>query len=280
MQTYKFKTANGPLELDETLIMGVLNCTPDSFSDGGQHNTVEKAVERALEMIDQGAGLIDVGGESTRPGAEQVSEEEELNRVIPVIASIREHSDLPISIDTTKSAVAEQAIFAGADIINDISAFKIDPKMKDVALKSGAGCMLMHMRGTPQTMQQFCEYDDLIGDIKKYFSEIIDDLCGMGIDRQCLMIDPGIGFSKTVEQNLQLVNQLDQFLDFDLPILLGTSRKSFIGKTLGKSDPADRVWGTAASVAVGILKGAKVIRVHDIEEMADVCRLTDAIINS
>jgi dihydropteroate synthase len=281
VRSYDFKTASGTLEIGpETLIMGVLNCTPDSFSDGGEHNTVDKAVDRALEMIDQGSGLIDIGGESTRPGADKVSADEELARVIPVISTIREESDIPISIDTTKAAVAEEAIFAGADIINDISAFKMDPDMKGVAIRTGAGCMLMHMRGTPQTMQQFCEYDDLIADIKTYFTEIIEDLVQAGIDRSSLIIDPGIGFSKTADQNLQLINELDSFLDFNLPILLGTSRKSFIGKTLGKNDPADRIWGTAASNAVGIVKGASVVRVHDIAEMADVVRLTDAILNS
>jgi dihydropteroate synthase len=281
MRSYQFHTANGILQLGrQTLIMGVLNCTPDSFSDGGEHNTINKAVTRALKMVAEGAGIIDIGGESTRPGADTVSESEELKRVIPVIKAIRAQSDIPISIDTTKAKVAEQAIAAGADIINDISAFKMDPDMKDVALKTGAGCMLMHMRGTPQTMQQFTEYDDLIGDIKNYFSEIIQELTKFGIKKEYLMIDPGIGFSKTTEQNLQLINNLDEFLDFGLPILLGSSRKSFIGKTIDKTNPDERIWGTAASIAVGIVKGAALVRVHDIHEMNDVTTLTDAIINS
>ncbi len=279
MKSYEFHTANGILNIGpETLVMGVLNCTPDSFSDGGLHNTAAKAVERALEMIEQGAGLIDIGGESTRPGAKRVSESDELQRVIPVITALREQSDIPISIDTTKAVVAEEAIRAGADIINDISAFAADPKMKEVALKTGAGCMLMHMRGTPQTMQQFLEYDNLVEDIKHYFNNVIAGLTAFGIERKCLMIDPGIGFSKNVEQNLQLIKHLDEFLDLKLPILLGTSRKSFIGKVLEKPDPADRLWGTAASIAVGIVKGATVVRVHDISEMKDVAVLTDSIL--
>ena len=281
MRNYTFKTAHRSIEINnKTLIMAVLNVTPDSFSDGGSYSSVDIAVEKALEMIKLGADIIDIGGESTRPGAEAVSLEEELKRTVPVIKALREKSDVLISIDTTKAAVAQQAIDAGADIINDISAFKIDPAMKDVALKTGAGAMLMHMRGTPQTMQNDLHYDDLIGEIKNYFSDIIGDLEEAGIKKQKLMIDPGIGFSKNVEQNLQLVKHLDQFLDFDVPILLGTSRKSFIGKVLNLSDPAERIWGTAASISIGICKGAAVVRVHDIDEMKQVATLTDAILNS
>lgn len=260
--------------------MAVLNVTPDSFSDGGSYSNVQGAVNKALEMIEQGADIIDIGGESTRPGALKISEEVELKRVIPVIKSIRKLSKIPISIDTTKSEVARQAIAVGADIINDISAFKIDPDMKKVALETGAGAMLMHMRGTPQTMQANLHYDDLLGEIKSYFSETIDELLSMGINKQALMIDPGIGFSKNVQQNLQLINRLDEFLDLDVPILLGTSRKSFIGKILNLEEPADRIWGTAASIAIGISKGAAVIRVHDIKEMKQVSSLSDAILNS
>ena len=231
-------------------------------------------------MVEQGADIIDIGGESTRPGAKKVSQETELKRVIPVIKSIRELSKIPISIDTTKSEVARQAIAAGADIINDISAFKMDPEMKNVALETGAGAMLMHMRGTPQTMQENLHYDDLIGEIKDYFKETIEELLSLGISKNALMIDPGIGFSKNAEQNLEIINKLDQFLDFEVPILLGTSRKSFIGKVLGLEHPAERIWGTAASIAIGISKGAAVVRVHDIKEMKQVSMLTDAILNA
>lgn len=276
---YNFKTARKTIELGkETLIMGVLNCTPDSFSDGGSYENVDSMVKRALEMIEQGAGLIDIGGESTRPGSEPVDEAEELKRVVPVIQKLREQSEILISIDTTKAAVAQAAIEAGADIINDISGFKIDPKMKQVAINTQAGCMLMHMRGTPQTMQQFLDYEDIVQDIISYFEEIIRDLVSSGIDRKCLMIDPGIGFSKNVEQNLTLIRQLADFEKLKLPILLGTSRKSFIGHVLEKTDPTDRVWGTAASIAIGIANGAHVVRVHDIKEMSDVTRLSDAIL--
>ena len=276
---YTFKTARKEIQLgQETLIMGVLNCTPDSFSDGGSYEDVDAMVNRALEMINQGAGLIDIGGESTRPGSEPVSEAEELKRVVPVIKSLRQKSDALISIDTTKANVARAAIEAGADIINDISGFKIDSDMKQVAIDTQAGCMLMHMRGTPQTMQQFLEYDDLVEDIISYFKGIIADLTKAGIKHECLMIDPGIGFSKNIEQNLTLIRQLSDFESLKLPILLGTSRKSFIGHVLGKQDPTDRVWGTAASIAIGIANGAHVVRVHDIAEMSDVSRLSDAIL--
>ena len=281
MRKYSFKTAHRTIEINnKTLIMAVLNVTPDSFSDGGNYLDVQFAVDKTLEMIEHGADIIDIGGESTRPGAEKVSQDTELKRVIPVIQSIRKVSDIPISIDTTKSEVARQAIAAGADIINDISAFKMDPKMKDVCKESGAGAMLMHMRGTPQTMQDNLHYDDLVKEIKGYFDCTIQELISLGISKDSLMIDPGIGFSKNVEQNLQLINRLDEFLEFDIPVLLGTSRKSFIGKVLNLENPSERVWGTAASIAIGISKGASVVRVHDIKEMKQVSALTDAILNS
>ena len=280
MRKYKYKTAHRIIEINRTLIMAVLNVTPDSFSDGGSYNSVDVAVEKAMEMIAQGADIIDIGGESTRPGSKPVSFEEELNRTVPVIKALRKVSEVPISIDTTKSEVALKALKAGADIINDISGFKIDPNMKNVAAETGAGSMLMHMRGTPQTMQNDLHYDDLFGEIKSYFDDIITDLEKSGISRDTLMIDPGIGFSKNVEQNLQLINHLDQFLDFNVPILLGTSRKSFIGKVLDIENPSDRVWGTAASIAIGICRGASVVRVHDISQMAQIAKLSDAILNS
>lgn len=280
MRKYKYKTAHRIIEINRSLIMAVLNVTPDSFSDGGSYKSVEITVDKAMEMIAQGADIIDIGGESTRPGSKPVSVEEELNRTVPVIKALRKVSAVPISIDTTKSEVALKALRAGADIINDISGFKIDPNMKNVAAETGAGSMLMHMRGTPQTMQNDLHYDDLIGEIKSYFNDIFADLEKSGIARDTLMIDPGIGFSKNVEQNLQLINHLDQFLDFNVPILLGTSRKSFIGKVLDIENPSDRVWGTAASIAIGICRGASVVRVHDISQMAQIAKLSDAILNS
>lgn len=281
MKNYSFHTANGILQLGpETCIMGVLNCTPDSFSDGGEYTQLDKAVNKALEMVQQGATIIDIGGESTRPGAKKVSLQEELARVIPVIKAIRAQSNIPISIDTTKALVAEAAIAAGADIINDISAFNMDPDMKDVALKTGAGCILMHMRGTPQTMQSLTNYNDLILEIKNYFAELIAKLTTAGIKRECLMIDPGIGFSKTLEQNLLLIKHLDQFLDLNQPILLGPSRKSFIAKTLNTTDIEDLKWGTAAAITLGIAKGAAAVRVHDTSEMYKVAKISDSIVNS
>jgi len=264
------------------MIMAVLNVTPDSFSDGGLYIEPQVAVEHALERIAARPSLIAVGTDSTRPGPDPVSAEEEIRRVVPAIEALRAVSDVAISIDTTKAAVARAAIAAGADIINDISGFKRDPEMLSVAAETGAGCMIMHMRGTPQTMQQpeNLIYDDLAGEIFSFFEQQIAELEAAGVERNQLMIDPGIGFSKSAEQNLELINRLDEFLPLELPILLGTSRKSFIGKVLDRPEAAERVWGTAASIAVGIVRGARVVRVHDIAEMHDVCRLTDAILGS
>ena len=276
-----WKTRRQTLDLSQGgIVMGILNATPDSFSDGGRYSLTHQALGRAMEMVEEGARIIDIGGESTRPGAKKVSLQEELARVIPVIKAIRAQSNIPISIDTTKALVAEAAIAAGADIINDISAFNMDPDMKDVALKTGAGCILMHMRGTPQTMQSLTDYNDLILEIKNYFAELIAKLTTAGIKRECLMIDPGIGFSKTLEQNLLLIKHLDQFLDLNQPILLGPSRKSFIAKTLNTTDIEDLKWGTAAAITLGIAKGAAAVRVHDTSEMYKVAKISDSIVTS
>ena len=274
----KFRTKSSAYDLSRrVLLMGILNVTPDSFSEGGIHYRYEDAVTAGLRMLEDGADIIDIGGESTRPGAEPVSVQEEVDRVIPVIQELSKQSDAAISIDTWKSKVAEEAVTAGASIINDISGFMRDPELKAVAAEAGVGCVAMHMRGTPQTMQDFTEYVDLIREIDDVFNDIMTTLVTAGVAEDAIVLDPGIGFSKTVEQNLQLVKHLDELQGHGRPILLGPSRKSFIGKTLGIDDPGDRVWGTAAAVAYGIAKGARIIRVHDVPEMRQVIDMASAM---
>ena len=258
-------------------IMGVVNRTPDSFSDGGQFSEEKTALEHALHMINAGADIIDIGGESTRPGSTPVSLQDELDRVIPLITKLRAHSPVLISIDTSKAEVARQALNAGADIVNDISALSFDPDMATVVAHSGAPIILMHIRKTPADMQIDIHYDDLIEDILDYFRERIAFAERAGIQRTQIMIDPGIGFGKTTDQNYQLIRELHRFLELERPVLLGTSRKSFLGQIINK--PADqRVWATAATLACGIWAGADVVRVHDVSEMKDVVRITEAII--
>jgi|ETNmetMinimDraft_26_1059896.scaffolds.fasta_scaffold20626_2 dihydropteroate synthase len=274
----KFTCCSNSFDLDRrVLIMGVLNVTPDSFSDGGDNVVPDLAIANALAMIDAGADIIDIGGESTRPGAEPVNAADELARVHPVISGLRKETDVPVSIDTWKSPVARDSIAAGAVIINDISGFNRDPEMKRVAADTGAGCVVMHMRGTPQTMQSQTDYDDLIGEIKAYFVRALEDLKAAGVAPDNICLDPGIGFSKTAEQNLMLLRRLAEFGGCGCPILLGPSRKSFIGKTLGIDDPGARIWGTAAAVALGVGAGARIIRVHDVAAMRQVADMALAL---
>lgn len=258
--------------------MGVLNVTPDSFYDGGRYAERESAVRRALQMVEEGADIIDIGGESTRPGSQPVSEEEELRRVLPVIEAVRARVDVPISIDTTKSRVAQRALQAGACMVNDISGLGFDPRMAEVVAQAGALCCLMHIQGTPQTMQKNPQYTDVVRDISAYFEERLALAERAGIPRQNVWLDPGIGFGKTVEHNLQILRRLREFTVFGLPILIGTSRKSFIGKVLGDLPPEDRLEGTAATVAVAILNGANAVRVHDVQAMVRVARMVDAVL--
>jgi dihydropteroate synthase len=259
-------------------LMGILNVTPDSFSDGGDHFDPDDAQRAGLQMIADGADILDIGGESTRPGAAAVSAEQEAARVVPVIERLREVSDIPISIDTTKASVARAAIAAGAGIINDISGFERDPAMIPLAAEFATECVVMHMRGTPQTMQQNLHYDDLIGEICAYFQARIEALRAAGVADSAIILDPGIGFAKSAAQNLELIHRLAEFAALGYPVLLGPSRKSFIGHTLGIDDPAERIWGTAASVAIGIANGVRIIRVHDVREMRQVCDLAAAIV--
>ena len=260
--------------------MGVLNVTSDSFSDGGKFLDVDHAVEHAREMARAGADIIDIGGESTRPGAAPVSVEEELRRVIPVVEQL---DDLLVSVDTTKAAVAEKALAAGARIVNDISALRFDPRLIDVVRDAGAGLVLMHMQGTPETMQQNPQYDDVVAEVRAFLAERIAFAEAQGILKSQIAVDPGIGFGKTVDHNLQLLARLEEFATLGCPLLVGTSRKAFIGKTLvpfgaGRvHDPEERLWGTAATVAWAVAHGARIVRVHDVAEMIAVVRMVEAV---
>ena len=261
----------------KTYVMGILNVTPDSFSDGGQFNTLEAAIAQARYLVKSGADLLDVGGQSTRPQAIEISVEEELDRVIPVIQAVRQEMHIPISIDTTRSQVAKAAIAAGADLINDISGATYDPEMLNTTAELQVPIILMHIRGTPQTMQQLTNYQDLIGEILAFLSQRIEAAVQAGIPRNQIAIDSGIGFAKTYDQNLEILRRLSEFHALNCPILVGTSRKSFIGHILNQPNPKDRVWGTAASCCAAIAAQAHILRVHDVREMVDVCRVADAI---
>ena len=265
------------LDWQRPYIMGVLNITPDSFSDGGMFDELPKAVEQALEMLKGGADLIDVGGESTRPGAPSVSTEEELRRVIPVIEELREFTDAPISIDTNKAVVAEEALKVGANIINDISA-GADPQMFAVLAQHNCPVILMHRQGTPGTMQQEPHYHYVVDEVYEFLAQRVESAQAAGIARERISIDPGIGFGKTVEHNLELLRRLGEFRSLGCPILIGTSRKSFIGKVLGLNEPKHRVWGTAATMALALAQGAHIFRVHDVAMMTQVIRMAQAVL--
>jgi len=258
--------------------MGVLNVTPDSFSDGGQYAEQSAAMERAREMVAQGADIIDIGGESTRPGADPLTEEEELRRIIPIIKRCSSEIMVPISVDTYKSSVAEKALHAGAGIVNDISGLRFSPDMARVVADHGAAVVIMHIKGTPRDMQVNPVYRDIIGEIRDHLEESAGIALKAGIDRNRIMIDPGIGFGKTLDHNLTILARLDEFRALGFPIVLGTSRKRFIGTVLDIAEPKDRIEGSAATVALGIQCGASIVRVHDVGYMARVARMTDAIV--
>ena len=276
-----FRFKDRIIELNnKVLIMGVLNVTPDSFSENGLNFIPDIAVKSALKMICEGADIIDVGGESTRPGADPINASEEISRILPVICALRSQSGIPISIDTSKSDVAKIALENGADIINDISGFRLDAAMKMVARDFNAGCIIMHMRGTPKTMQNYVDYEDIIDEIAQFFRHSMDRLSDTGIEEDFMCLDPGIGFSKTVEQNLFLIKNLSQFKKLGRPLLLGPSRKSFIGKTLRIDTPQNRIWGTAATICYSISQGVNIVRVHDVKEIHQLCTMTKAILSS
>ncbi len=257
--------------------MGVVNITPDSFSDGGCFFEPAQAIERSLQLVEEGADVLDLGGESSRPGAAPVPVEQELERVIPVLQEVRRRVSVPISVDTYKSEVAREAFRAGADIINDISSFRLDSEMPRVVSQNQGGIVMMHMRGTPQSMQQLPPSPDILKEVHEDLKTAVSMACKHGIGPDKILLDPGIGFGKTAQDNLRIINQLPYFGDLNLPILIGTSRKSFLGKILDL--PVDqRLFATAASVAVSIIKGAHVVRVHDVRPMLEVIRVTDAIV--
>ncbi len=259
-----------------TLLMGVLNVTPDSFSDGGLFFDKERAISHGRRMVEEGADIIDIGGESTRPGAKPLDLEEELRRVIPVIESLAKEVDVPISIDTYKSEVAKRAIGAGAEIINDISGLHFDPALAQIAAKEDTPLILMHIRGTPETMQKNVHYDSLFSEILRYLRDSIQRAESAGLDPQQVVIDPGIGFGKTLEGNLLIIKNLHEFRILGKPILLGTSRKTFIGKILG-AEAGERLEGTISSIAIGVLNGAHIIRSHDVLPAKKAIAVADAI---
>jgi dihydropteroate synthase len=271
------KCGNYSLELGKrTLIMGIINVTPDSFSDGGKFFDPKVAISHAKSLVSQGADIIDVGGESTRPGSESVTMDEEIRRVIPVIEGIFDEIKVPISIDTCKSEVAKAALDAGACIINDISAARSDPKIANVAAESSSLLILMHMQGTPKDMQKNPQYGDVMGDIKEFLRERLDFALSKGVPKENIIIDPGIGFGKTLEHNYEIIRRLGELKDLNLPILIGTSRKSFIGNTL-ELDVNERLEGTLATITMSIINGADIIRVHDVKEAVRTAKMTDAI---
>ena len=262
----------------KTWLMGIINVTPDSFSDGGLYFNKEKAVDRGLELAEEGANIIDIGGESTRPGSDFISTEEELMRTVPVISALRKKTDVLISVDTTKSEVAEAALGEGADIINDISSFRFDPKMLSLAAQKDIPVILMHMKGTPKNMQLNPFYEDLLAEIRGFLEERIATAQAYGIKKEKIIIDPGIGFGKSLKDNLTLIKSLKFLEPIDRPILIGISRKSFIGKILSLP-PQERTEGTIASAVLSIINGAHILRVHDVEAVKRAVLVTETIID-
>jgi len=264
----------------KTLVMGILNVTPDSFSDGGAFNDQKKAIDHALEMADQGADIIDIGGESTRPGANSVPLNIELKRVVPVVEYLAKKIKIPISVDTRKERVAERSIDAGAEIINDISALKADKKMAKTVRKTGAALIIMHMRGRPETMQKGdLNYRDLMGEITGYLKKSAQKAMDAGVKKECLVVDPGIGFGKSVQDNYRIIKNLSELKSLGFPIMIGTSRKSFLGQVIG-GQPSDRLEGTAATVAASIMNGCHIIRVHDVAPMKKIAAVVDAVVHA
>jgi dihydropteroate synthase len=277
---FRLKLPSRTLLLGErTLVMGVLNVTPDSFSDGGLHFDVEAAVARSLEIERQGADIVDIGAESTRPGAEGVSAEEELRRLLPVLAKLRGKLKTPISVDTSKSEVAEAAAEAGAEIVNDVTGLRNDPRIAEVVRRRRLVLVLMHSRGVPRTMQKRPFARGVLPDVMAGLRRSVAIARRAGVGKSRTIIDPGIGFGKSYPQNYELLERLPELARLGYPLLVGASRKRFVGQALGDVPANERVWGTAATVAASILGGAHIVRVHDVVEMVQVARVTDAILN-
>lgn len=260
-----------------TLVMGILNVTPDSFSDGGRFLDADAAVRHGLAMLAEGADLLDVGGESTRPGSEAVPMDEELRRVVPVVARLVKEAGAVVSVDTSKARVAEEAVAAGAEIVNDVSALRADARMGEVVARAGAGVVLMHMQGTPRDMQRAPAYADVAAEIAAFLRARGQAAYQAGVLDEAIVYDPGIGFGKTAAHNLEILRRLPELAVLGRPLLVGPSRKSFIGKVLGDLPPEERLEGTAAAVALAIVGGASIVRVHDVKAMSRVARVADAI---
>ena len=265
--------------------MGVVNVTPDSFSDGGQFFDRDVAVAHGIRLAEEGAHILDIGGESTRPFSESVGVTEEIDRVVPVIEKIASRVDIPISIDTTKAEVARKAIEAGASIVNDVSALRFDPRLAAVVVENDAPLILMHMLGDPGTMQANPKYDDVVSDIMSFLVDAVERAVSLGVSKDKLVVDPGIGFGKTIDHNLSLIKHLDRFADLELPVLIGTSRKAFIRRSLAEipdkemaPQSSEVATGTQATVAAAILNGAHIVRVHDVAPTVATAKLIDAII--
>ena len=276
-----WKTSRRQIALERPLVMGILNVTPDSFSDGGKYFSIDNALRQAESMIADGVDLIDIGGESTRPGSVRVAAEDEIRRTVPVIEAITARFDIPISIDTTKSAVARAAVNAGAEIVNDISGLRFDPAIAGVAADSGSGLVLMHSRGEFEAMHKQEPVTDIFTNVRRDFQRAIDLALSAGVKNDRIALDIGLGFGKTFEQNLELIAKLDKIIkDFqEYPMLVGSSRKSFIGRLLGGAETSERLSGSLASVAIAVFNGASILRVHDVKETVDAIRVAVAIRN-
>jgi dihydropteroate synthase len=281
---FRLKLPSRTLVLGErTLVMGVLNVTPDSFSDGGKYAQPELAIEQALAMEQAGADILDVGGESTRPGSEEISASQELDRILPVLEALRGRLKIPISVDTRRATVADLALRAGAEIINDVSGLKNEARMAGIAAKFGVPLILMHMRGEPATMQRGPFARNVMKDVTRGLRESVAKARKAGVAKSQIILDPGIGFGKSHSQNYELLQKLPQLAVLGYPLLVGTSRKGFLGTTLARDGkpvpPEERIWGTAATVTASILGGAHIVRVHDVAEMAQVARVADCVVN-
>lgn len=278
-ETYRFRARGRTFDLGpKTWLIGVVNVTPDSFFDGGLYFEPARAIERALTLAAEGANVIDIGGESTRPGSSPISAKEEKKRILPVVEVLKQKKDVLISVDTSKAEVAESALAAGADIINDISAGRFDPRMLPLVARRGAGLILMHMKGTPRTMQLAPQYDDVVGEVKMFLKSRLEAAESCGVARENILLDPGIGFGKTLVHNLTLLNSLGSLAELGRPLLIGVSRKSFIGKIL-ELEAQDRLEGTIAASIVGILHGASLLRVHDVRSMKRAVAVAEAILS-
>jgi dihydropteroate synthase len=277
MMNLTLKWSNFSLDLGQrTHVMGILNVTPDSFSDGGNYLEVNRAVEHALEMAREGVDIIDVGGESTRPFSQKISSDEELDRVIPVIEALSKELAIPVSIDTYKGEVARESLKAGASIINDISALRFDPQMASIAAKAEVPLILMHMKGTPQSMQENPVYNDVVPEILDFLEHAIERAKQAGVNENLIIVDPGIGFGKTFDNNLEIIKDLSHFGSLKRPVLLGSSNKAFIGNILDK-EAHERDTGTMATIAAGVMNGANIVRVHNVRKAVDTVKIIDAI---